>query len=94
MSEENTGERVWMDISNETSRTYILASGAHVVIKKPLRVGIRRSGFGDDSHTVHGQDGRGYHFPSCSFEAILWEGLGATQPDFSEELNAKMRGES
>jgi len=84
------GERVWMDITNETRRTYILENNERVTIVNPIRVGIKRDLSGQDSHTVH-HAGGGAHFPAGSWQAVEWEGeTEPAQETFSQRLNAKL----
>lgn len=93
MSHERVSEsqRVWMDISQESSRTYLLPSGQTAYFGQPTKVGIKRveeypGGPYKDSHVVHCANGDGGYV--ADFEAIVWTNkTEEIDPDFSERLN-------
>ncbi len=81
-------ERIWMDISNEVTRTYYLPNGTALVIQRPMRVGIKRISCGGaymDSHVVEDASGGGHYI--AVFDAISWTGANSSDPDFGDRLN-------
>lgn len=82
-------ERVWNDIHQETTRTYIMRTGDDIVINQPQRVGIKRSAYGEDSHIVWDANGNGVYIAAGEWVAIKWTGYQSTDEGFGDRLNAE-----
>ncbi len=84
-------KRVWMDISQEKVRIYRMIHTNDLVIKDPMRVGIKRT-FGQDSHVVWDGQGNGHYIAAGEWAAISWTGYDEADESFGERLNNALEG--
>ncbi len=80
-----------MDISDETTRTYIMRTGDDIKISNPQRVGIKSDQYGQDSHVVWDDNGNGHYIQAGEWIAISWTGYARRRYEtFGDRLNAAL----
>jgi len=73
----NTSGLEFKDISSEVNRTYTFANGGKLLIKKPLKLNVSKSG----GHRIFDAEGYSYYIKPGEGWYIVWE-VEKDKPNF------------